>query len=113
MHFAVHACVDFFWQASPKILPSVDCKQTLRFYLVRFGLGPQQNGGSLPTLEVSVLTLALITDRLVKASEQRLIVVGLGLITPRVCGCCFGSRAWTLYPAITQCCRGHSRADVD
>jgi multidrug resistance protein len=73
------------------------------FTFVRFGLGPQQNGGIFTYLGVvSVLTLALITDRLVKRfSEQRLIVVGLGLITLGYAGVALAPEAWTLYPAIT------------
>lgn len=73
------------------------------FTFVRFGLGPQQNGAIFAYVGVvSALTQGLITGFLVKRfSEQRLIVVGLGLMTLGYAGLALAPGAWALYPVMT------------
>ncbi len=73
------------------------------FTFVRFGLGPQQNGVIFACIGVvSGLMQGVITGLLVKRfSEQRLILVGLGLMTLGYVGLALAPEAWTLYPVIT------------
>lgn len=73
------------------------------FTFVRFGLGPQQNGGIFAYIGlVSGLMQGVITGLLVKRfSEQLLTVVGLGLMTLGYAGIALAPEAWALYPAIT------------
>lgn len=73
------------------------------FTFVRFGLGPQQNGGLFAYIGlVSGLMQGVITGLLVKRfNEQQLTIVGLGLMTLGYAGVALAPEAWTLYPAIT------------
>ena len=73
------------------------------FTFVRFGLGPQQNGVIFAYIGVvSGLIQGVITGLLVKRfSEQRLFLVGLGLMILGYVGLALASEAWLLYPAIT------------
>lgn len=73
------------------------------FTFVRFGLGPQQNGGLFAYIGlVSGLMQGVITGLLVKRfNEQRLTVVGLGLMTLGYASIALAPEAWTLYLAVT------------
>lgn len=73
------------------------------FTFVRFGLGPQQNGGLFAYIGLlSGLMQGLITGLLAKRfSEKRLIVVGLALMMLGYTGLALSPEAWTLYPAVT------------
>jgi multidrug resistance protein len=73
------------------------------FTFVRFGLGPQQNGGIFAYIGVvSALMQGVITGRLAKQfSEQRLALVGLGVMTLGYVGIALAPEVWTLYPAMT------------
>jgi MFS family permease len=73
------------------------------FTFVRFGLGPQQNGGIFAYIGIiSVLMQGLITRRLVQRfDEQRLTIVGLACMAVGYAAVALAASMWMLYLAIT------------
>lgn len=73
------------------------------FTFVRFGLGPQQNGGIFAYIGIiSVLMQGLITRRLVQRfNEQRLIIMGLASTAVGYVAVALAPSVWMLYLAIT------------
>lgn len=73
------------------------------FTFVRFGLGPQQNGGIFAYIGImAVLMQGLITRRLIQRfDEQWLTIVGLGGMALGYAAVAWAPTLWTLYLAIT------------